>query len=398
MTIPFFNSTSTCLAKTNVPETRTETYGKSGLGMPLNVTYIGNGDKIMLMVFEVHGFEDHHKKDGQILVDTGKAVIDYFSKNTKELNGWTLAIVASANPDGLSKGTTNNGKGRCQISKGIDINRDFDYHFKQNNNSRNKTLAKPFGSPEAQALRDLVLKTKPKIVLDFHGWERTTYGDNELSQILKTELSLRYSGNQRGPGYFTSWASKYSTSVLVEYGYGNKKNTSGTILAIKKICNTNTAKAPNRELILEHELKIPNNIGTTNARRAAELVNGYVLKSGAEFSFNKVVGERTIKRGFVSGTLHARDKNGKEIVIRSVGSGVCRTSTALYQAAKKAGLKIVERHSHEFEQPYAKRGDDATVWYGVLDNRFQNTKNYSILIECSVTKDCIVIVKFYKLS
>jgi len=125
---------------------------------------------------------------------------------------------------------------------------------------------------------------------------------------------------------------------------------------------------------------------------------GYVLMPDEIFSYNDVVGERTKSAGFIDGTLEITNENGEAERITATGSGVCRTSTALYQTARDAGLKIIERHSHDFEQPYAKRGDDATVWYGSLDNRFQNNKIYPILIQCSVDLNDIAHIQIYQLE
>jgi len=164
---------------------------------------------------------------------------------------------------------------------------------------------------------------------------------------------------------------------------------------------------PSRKFLIEdHSLQLPHNKGTINARRAAEIIMekggqgklGYVLMPYEIFSYNDVVGERTITAGFVDGTLHITNEKGEVEMINSVGSGVCRTSTALYQAARDADLKIIERNSHEFEQPYAKQGDDATVWYGNLDNRFQNNKNNPILIQCSVDSADIANVQIYQMQ
>lgn len=96
-------------------------YGKSGLGKNLICYKISPVSPVkgkILMTYEIHGFEDDYPRDGQVLVAMGNSLIDYFSKNRTLLGGYELYIVPSANPDGLSNGTTQDGKGRCQISLG----------------------------------------------------------------------------------------------------------------------------------------------------------------------------------------------------------------------------------------------------------------------------------------
>lgn len=202
-------------------------YGKSGSGRDLicyKIEPVLNDKELahnkVLLSFELHGFEDSYSRDGKILVSIGNYIVDYFSKNKDKLYGTTLYVITMANPDGLIAGTTNNGKGRCQTSLGIDLNRDFDYRFKHFTSSRYHTLNKPFASPESRTLRDLVLEIEPDIVIDFHGWLNMTIGDKNLAKVFHDKLSLnRTCGfSSSTPGYFSAWASTVCKKVLmVEY-------------------------------------------------------------------------------------------------------------------------------------------------------------------------------------
>lgn len=199
----------------------TLTYGQSGMNTPLlayKFTNINPSRKI-ICVFAIHGFEDAFYKDGQALVDTANGVIEYFKNNPSTLNGNELIIVPCANPDGLKQGYTCNGPGRCQISQGIDMNMDFDYHFRPRLNTRNKTGAEPFTSPEAAALRDLVFSEKPDIIIDFHGWVNCAAGDPEIAKVFCKHLGLTYEETDKViyDGFFSGWAAKYARAVLVEY-------------------------------------------------------------------------------------------------------------------------------------------------------------------------------------
>lgn len=198
-----------------------ETYGYSGLNTPLQVYTISNRspEKKILCVFAMHGFEDAFYRDGQALVDTARGVIASLQEQPAALGEVEVMIVPCANPDGLAEGWTCNGPGRCQISQGVDINMDFDYNFRVRNNDRNTTGRQPFTSPEAAALRDLVLKEKPDIILDFHGWVNSASGDPEIAEIFCKNLDLAYEDKEKTfyDGFFVGWAAKYAKSVLVEY-------------------------------------------------------------------------------------------------------------------------------------------------------------------------------------
>jgi len=116
-----------------------------------------------------------------------------------------------------------------------------------------------------------------------------------------------------------------------------------------------------------------------NAGVAAKYVNGFILEPGREFSFNKVVGERTEQRGFITG-FDILDN-------LTVGGGVCRTSTVLFQAAREAGLDILERHPHYRPVHYTPPGTDASVSWGWMDLRFKNNRQNPIVIYSGLNEE-----------
>ena len=118
---------------------------------------------------------------------------------------------------------------------------------------------------------------------------------------------------------------------------------------------------------------------TTNLRLAAEKINGTVLMPGETFSYNTVVGERTIAAGYKEAAMY---QNGE--VVDGLGGGICQISTTLYNAVLYSNLEIVERRNHQFVPSYASAGRDATVVYGSIDFRFKNTRN-PVKILCTVS-------------
>lgn len=131
---------------------------------------------------------------------------------------------------------------------------------------------------------------------------------------------------------------------------------------------------------------------TNNIRVAMSRINGYTLAPGEKFSFNKVVGPRTLKDGFypaleqVSGDL-----------VTGVGGGVCQVSTTLYQAALLSNLEILKRSIHSTPILYAEKGQDATVYLSrdrEIDFVFQNTSAgtlyFTAHVERGTTKNSFI--------
>lgn len=119
---------------------------------------------------------------------------------------------------------------------------------------------------------------------------------------------------------------------------------------------------------------------TTNLRLAANKINGTVLMPGEVFSYNGVVGERTISAGYKNAAIY---QNGE--VVDGLGGGICQISSTLYNAALFANLQMVELYNHQFVPSYVTAGRDATVVYGVKDFKFKNSRKYAIKITCSVS-------------
>lgn len=119
---------------------------------------------------------------------------------------------------------------------------------------------------------------------------------------------------------------------------------------------------------------------TTNLILASNKINGTVLMPGETFSYNKIVGERTIQAGYKEAPIYVSGR-----VEDGLGGGICQITTTLYNAVLYANLEIVERSNHQFVPSYANASRDATVVYGAIDFKFKNNREYPIKINCSVS-------------
>jgi vancomycin resistance protein YoaR len=60
-------------------------------------------------------------------------------------------------------------------------------------------------------------------------------------------------------------------------------------------------------------------------------------------------------------------------VVPGLGGGVSQVATTLYDAARKAGIRVLERHNHGMRVPYVPPGEDATVAAPWLDLVIRNS-------------------------
>ena len=119
---------------------------------------------------------------------------------------------------------------------------------------------------------------------------------------------------------------------------------------------------------------------TTNLQLAASKINGIVLMPGETFSYNQVVGERTISAGYKEAPIYVEGE-----VVDGLGGGICQITSTLYNAVLYANLEIVERSNHQFVPSYVTASRDATVVYGSIDFKFKNNRDYPIKLVCSVS-------------
>jgi vancomycin resistance protein YoaR len=126
-----------------------------------------------------------------------------------------------------------------------------------------------------------------------------------------------------------------------------------------------------------------------NVQLLGRYLDGTILQPGQTFSYNKVMGPRTIERGFREGQMIW---NG--VLVPSIGGGVCQTATTIFNAAFEAGMPIKDRLNHSFYISHYPMGRDATVSWGGPDLVFKNDLDHAILIKAHGTATTFT-VSFY---
>ena len=123
-----------------------------------------------------------------------------------------------------------------------------------------------------------------------------------------------------------------------------------------------------------------------NLRIASDAISGKALAPGEIFSANELLEplEYYETKVIIEGKEEKAD-----------GGGLCQVSSTLYMAANYAGLDIVERHPHAAQLPYIRPGLDATVWFGALDMKFENTSDGYLLIREYVAEDGYIYAEIW---
>ncbi len=127
----------------------------------------------------------------------------------------------------------------------------------------------------------------------------------------------------------------------------------------------------------------------TNLKIAAEKINGIVIKPGETFSFCKLVGKPTQKKGY----LHGMELSFGE-ARAGIGGGICQISNLIHWLVIHSPLTVTERYHHSFD-PFPDDGrvlpfgSGATVFYNYRDYQFINNTEYNFQINLWFTEKCL---------
>jgi VanW like protein len=117
-----------------------------------------------------------------------------------------------------------------------------------------------------------------------------------------------------------------------------------------------------------------------NIRLPLDAIDGMVLEPGATFEFWRAVGEVSRRTGYKPGAVTAGDRIDPD---GALAGGICTASTAVFNAAARAGLEILERRPHGGYLPKYPLGMDAAVSKGDGSRQtvaFRNDTSERILV------------------
>lgn len=142
-----------------------------------------------------------------------------------------------------------------------------------------------------------------------------------------------------------------------------------------------------------------------NIVTAASQYHGLLIAPGEIFSMGSVLGDVSLENGYAEALIIYGGRT-----IKGVGGGVCQVSTTLFRTVFFAGFPVIERYSHAYRVPYYEMdasghvdtqfaGMDATVYFPLVDFKFQNDTPHWMLMETYVNVDARTLTwKIYSTS
>ncbi len=115
-----------------------------------------------------------------------------------------------------------------------------------------------------------------------------------------------------------------------------------------------------------------------NIELASACISGLVIHPGEVFSFWRLVGKTTEKRGY---------KNGRVIIgnriVPGLGGGLCNLGHTIHRIVLHSPLEVTEFHSHSDalgpdEGPRVPFGTGTSICYNHIDFRFRNTTDQDV--------------------
>lgn len=138
----------------------------------------------------------------------------------------------------------------------------------------------------------------------------------------------------------------------------------------------------------DSDMELQNN-KITNLKIALEKITGIVIKPGETFSFCRLVGLPTRKKGYLEGMelCFGEARPG-------IGGGLCQIANLIHWLVIHSPLTVVERHHHSFD-PFPDEGrvlpfgSGATIFYNYIDLQFRNDTKHTFQINLWLSEKCL---------
>jgi vancomycin resistance protein VanW len=123
-----------------------------------------------------------------------------------------------------------------------------------------------------------------------------------------------------------------------------------------------------------------------NLSIAAPKVSGILIRPGETFSFWKLVGSLSNRKGYQEGLIITQGQTGK-----GIGGGMCQFTNLIHWMVLHTPMQITEHHHHDGmdlfpdfgrQVPF---GTGTSIMHNYLDYRFKNTTNLTFQLNVCVS-------------
>lgn len=127
----------------------------------------------------------------------------------------------------------------------------------------------------------------------------------------------------------------------------------------------------------------------TNLKIAVAQINGVLIHPGETFSFCKLVGLPTKRKGYLPGMELSFGE-----ARAGIGGGICQISNLIHWLVIHSPLTVTERYHHSFD-PFPDDGrvlpfgSGATIFYNYRDYQFANNTNHTFQINLWFSDKCL---------
>ena len=115
-----------------------------------------------------------------------------------------------------------------------------------------------------------------------------------------------------------------------------------------------------------------------NLKIAGDKITNIIIHPGEVFSFWKIVGKPTVKKGYKKGLVIS-----KKGFYDGIGGGLCQLANMIHYLVLNSPLKVTELHHHSDalfpdERRKVPFGTGTSVLYNYIDYRFKNNQKYDV--------------------
>jgi len=128
---------------------------------------------------------------------------------------------------------------------------------------------------------------------------------------------------------------------------------------------------------------------TNNMKIAAAALNGTIVRPGARFSLNGILGERTPAKGYQRAPVIYAGR-----LENAYGGGVSQVSTTLFNAVFFSGVRIEQHTPHSFYIARYPEGREATLSWPDVDQKWTNDSGFGILISSYLKGNDLTVTFF----